>query len=122
MKTNYKQYAINAAIRCLRLFRADSFASAEKVYRAMFNFRDLGYSDITALAQDGTITFPEIMNCAYLFLLMGILLAVVFRGKEKIERNQGKGLSRNQALTAAVCFVLALLCMGRESVFIYFNF
>lgn len=104
------------------LFRADSFEIAGKVYRAMFNFRDLGYSDITALAQDGTITFPAIMNCAYLFLLMGILLAVVFRGKEKIERNQGKGLSRNQALTAAVCFVLALLCMGRESVFIYFNF
>lgn len=88
----------------------------------MFNFHDLGYANINALAQDGTVTFPAVMNCACIFLLMGVLLAVVFRGAERIERNRVEGLSRKQALTAAACFVLALMCMGRESVFIYFNF
>lgn len=104
------------------LFRADSFSGALRVYRAMFNFRNLGYSDISALVQDGTVAFPTAMNCGIIFLLLGLLLAVVFRGAERIDRSALEGLSRKHALAAAVFFVLALLCMGRESVFIYFNF
>ena len=104
------------------LFRADSFESAARVYRSMFRFGDLRISDFTALGQDGTVTFPAIVYGAGIFLLIGILLAVVFQGAERIRRPSGEGLSGKQALIAAACFAMALLCMGRESVFIYFNF
>lgn len=104
------------------LFRANSFERALRVYKAMFNFRDLGYSNIPALVQDGIVTFPAILSCAFVFLLLGTLLTVVFCGAEWIERKQQNDLTRNQALFAAFCFALSLLCMGRESVFIYFNF
>ena len=104
------------------LFRANSFEGALRIYKAMFNFQNLGYSNISTLTQDGTVAFPTILNCVYIFLLIGVLFAVVFRGAERIGREQQDGLSGRQALFAAVCFALSLLCMGRESVFIYFNF
>jgi len=104
------------------LFRADSFKSAGKVYKAMLNFRDFGFSNITALAQDGIVTFPAIIYGTCIFVLLGALFAVVFRGIERIKCYPENGRSVKQAMIAAVCFALSLLCMGRESVFIYFNF
>ena len=104
------------------LFRADSFEEAQGIYKAMLNFGNLDFSTISVLVQDGTVSFPTILNCAVVFLLLGVLLMVIFRSVERIDRNQKAGFSGIQAVLAAVCVVLSLLCMGRESVFIYFNF
>ena len=104
------------------LFRADSFENAAAVYRAMLNFRNPGFSAVTSLASDGTVTLPAVLSGIYIFSLLAALLAVVFSGKERIERTDTKGLSLKQAMAAAFCCALTLLCIGRESVFIYFNF
>lgn len=104
------------------LFRADSFESAGRIYKAMFNFADLGYANLTALAQDGTVTFPAIINCGYIFLLLGGLMAVILSGRERVTAKNTRQLSGCHAIVAVICVVLSLLCMGRESVFIYYNF
>jgi len=104
------------------LFRADSFESAGRMYRAMVRFGNPGVSQITALASDGTVTFPAMINGLLIFSLLGILLMVVFSGKEYIERTSCDSLTRRQAVLSTVFFALSLLCIGRESVFIYFNF
>ena len=104
------------------LFRAESFENAANVYRAMFNYRDIGYDNLTALALDGIVTFPAIMNCAYIFLLLGAALTVVFQGKERVSLGEKEAMTKSRLLIAVACVVLSVLCMGRESVFIYYNF
>lgn len=104
------------------LFRAESFENAANIYRAMFNFRSIGCSDLTALAQDGIVTFPAIINCAGIFLFLGVTLTVVFLGKERVNLRDKETMTGSHLLVAAVCALLAVLCMGRESVFIYYNF
>lgn len=104
------------------LFRAESFENAADIYRAMFNFRSIGYSNLTALAQDGIVTFPAVINCSFIFLILGALLTVVFLGKERVTLREKETMTVSRLLIAAVFMLLAVLCMGRESVFIYYNF
>ncbi len=104
------------------LFRADSFENARSIYHAMFNFRNPGFADLTMLAQDGIVSFPAAFNCMWIVLLLFGLSALVFHGKEKIRISRGHSLARAHLLTAVICFVVSTLCIGRESVFIYYNF
>ena len=104
------------------LFRAESFERATIVYRGMFDFSYQGYESLNQMMMDGTVAFPMPVNCAYVFVLLVGLLTLVFTGREKIRVQKDQLLTRGHAWRAAVCFVLALMCMGRESVFIYYNF
>ena len=54
-------------------------------------------------------------------LLTGLLL-VVFRCRNSAERLDGLVLNRRSMLEAAVLFSVSVLCLSRNSVFIYFNF
>ena len=104
------------------LFRAESFEAASVIYRGMFDFENPGMNSLSLMMMDGTVAFPMLVNCACVFMVLAGLLTVVFSGREKIRLQKDQLLTRGQAWLAAACFVLALMCMGRESVFIYYNF
>ena len=105
------------------LFRAESFAQAAAVYRGMIAFGNLGLAQLdTVVGQAAFLNFPLPVDLAYFFGLTALLLVLVFRAKNSAEllarfRPSGKSLA-----AAALLFCAALLCMTRESVFIYFNF
>ena len=104
------------------LFRADSFSDALAVYSGMINFSDLGLTQLTTIVYDGVIAFPSIVNCMLVFGTIPILLLIVFFGTNSIDLFKTFNMSRKTLFISALLFCISVLCLGRGSVFIYFNF
>ena len=104
------------------LFRADSFSDALAVYSGMINFSDLGLMQLTTIVYDGVIAFPSIINCMLVFGTIPILLLIVFFGTNSIDLFKTFNMSRKTLFVSALLFCISVLCLGRGSVFIYFNF
>jgi alginate O-acetyltransferase complex protein AlgI len=105
------------------LFRADGFGQALEVWRGMVAFGNPGIDQLnTIVGTAAYIDFPLVLDCVYILLLEGILLFVVFRCPNSSDLLSRFTPSRKTMVAAAALFTIALLCLTRESVFIYFNF
>ena len=105
------------------LFRADGFTQAIEVYKGMLAFGNIGISQLdTVVGHAANLNFPMLMDCAYILGLETFLLIVVFKFKNSATMLQQFTASRKTLITASLLFSTALLCMTRQSVFIYFNF
>ena len=104
------------------LFRAESWSQAKAVYTGMFSFGNLAFSQLATIAFDGNINFPNILDYAYVLGLLVCCILVVFLCKNSAEKLRSFKPCKAQLFAAVVMFCLSLLCMTRESVFIYFNF
>ena len=104
------------------LFRAESFSQAGMVYIGMLSFGSLNLEQLAALVLDNAFDFPTIVDIAYLFSLLAVLLAVVFRcrnSRELLEKFRCSG--RSLAFTVFL-FCFSVIHLSRGSIFIYFNF
>lgn len=104
------------------LFRAESFSQAGMVYSGMLSFGSLNLEQLAALVLDNAFDFPTIVDITYLFSLLAVLLAVVFRC-----RNSREMLERFRCSGSSLVFTVFLFCfsaihLSRGSIFIYFNF
>ncbi len=104
------------------LFRAETFEQAVSVYKSMINFSNIGLSSVSALAADGIMGLPAPIALAYVAVLVIGLLAVVFFSKNVIEKAEKFKPTTVNSLIVALLFVVSVLFISRESVFIYFNF
>ena len=104
------------------LFRAESFSQAGMVYSGMLSFGSLELGQLAALVLDNSFDFPTIVDIAYLFSLLAVLLAVVFRCKSsRLLLEQFRCSGRSLAFTVFL-FCFSVLHLSRGSIFIYFNF
>ena len=104
------------------LFRAESFSQAGMVYSGMLSFGSLELGQLAALVLDNSFDFPTIVDITYLFSLLAVLLAVVFRCRSSrllLEKFRCSG--RSLAFTVFL-FCFSVLHLSRGSIFIYFNF
>ncbi len=114
------------------LFRSDSISQWKSILYRILTFQDLSVSDgllsVFRLPETGvlvnTLHVVDILETEVrglwmlLFLSSAIFLCLV-------PENNYRKLFRNNAfwmLAAAVAFIWAFLCLGGESVFVYFNF
>ncbi|MBO4711131.1 MBOAT family protein [bacterium] len=105
------------------LFRAEGFSQAIEVYRGMLAFGNMEISQLdTIVGLVGYMKFPMIANCVYILGLEAFLLMIVFKYKNSSVMLQQFTATRKNLLSASLFFTVALLCLTRESVFIYFNF
>ena len=104
------------------LFRADSFRQAVHVYRGMININNIGLSDLSTVAYDGIIAFPGIINIAYVLGIVSILLKVVFLCDNSSQKIVNYDTNSKTLLYSVLLFCISILCLARNSVFIYFNF
>ena len=104
------------------LFRAESFSQALTVYSGMINFGYMGLSGLTTMAYDGVIAFPAIVNYVYVLGSIVLLLSVVFFGTSSCDLLKNFKPGKRTLLASAFLFCISVLCLGRNSVFIYFNF
>lgn len=104
------------------LFRAESFEQAKAIYFGMFSFDNIGFSQLAAIAFDGVINFPAIVDYAYIFALLGAAMFTVFFCPNSAKLLESFKPSKARLMAAVLMFCISLLCMTRESVFIYFNF
>lgn len=105
------------------LFRADRFGQALEVWRGMVAFGNPAIAQLdTVVGTAAYIDFPLAFDCVYILVLEAVLLFVVFRYPNSCDLLDRFRPSRKTMSVAAVLFVIALLCLARESVFIYFNF
>ena len=104
------------------LFRAESFSQAGMVYSGMLSFGSLNLGQLAALVLDNSFDFPTIVDIAYLFSLLAVLLAVVFRCRSsRLLLEQFRCSGRSLAFTVFL-FCFSVLHLSRGSIFIYFNF
>ena len=104
------------------LFRAESFRQAATVWRGMVNFRDIGLEAVSALGVDGLIGFPAGVRAGYVLLLVAGLVWFAIASRSARERLARFSFSRAQIAGTTLLFVLSVIHLARESVFIYFNF
>lgn len=105
------------------LFRADGFRQALEVWRGMVAFGNPAIAQLnTVVGTAAYIDFPLAFDCVYILVLEAVLLFVVFRCPNSCDLLDRFRPSRKTMSVAAFLFVIALLCLARESVFIYFNF
>ena len=105
------------------LFRAESFAQAAEVYKGMAAFGNLGLAQLATVAgQAGQLNFPTAVDIAHVTLYLGLLTAVVFRYPNSAALLDRFTPASKTLAVSSVLFFLALLCLTRQSVFIYFNF
>ena len=105
------------------LFRADGFRQALEVWRGMVAFGNPAIAQLnTVVGTAAYIDFPLAFDCVYILILEAVLLFVVFRCPNSCDLLDRFRPSRKTMNVAAFLFVIALLCLARESVFIYFNF
>lgn len=105
------------------LFRAESFAQAVEVYKGMLAFGNLDFAQLqTVVGFEADVNLPAIMDYGYIMGLVGLLLVVVFGCRNSAEYLEKFRASKKTLVAAVVLFSVAVLCLSRESVFIYFNF
>lgn len=105
------------------LFRAEDIGQTMSIYRGMVNFSRVKLSQLDmVMGETANINFPLVFDIAYIGTMITTLLAVVFGCKNSAVRLERFTVSKKTAIAAAALFAVALLCLSRESVFIYFNF
>ena len=105
------------------LFRAEGISKAIEIYKGMFAFNNIGLSDInTVVGYTANLNFPLIVDIAYVLGMTLLLLLVVFKYKNSSTMLENYLPAPKTFITAALLFAVAMLCLSRESVFIYFNF
>ena len=102
------------------LFRAESFAQALTIWKGMIRVQDLRLRELGDMAFE-SFSMPSI-GIPYLLGTVLLLLGIVFFTRNTAERTQ-QALSRTRyAVVMAALLVISLLAVGKNSVFIYFNF
>lgn len=105
------------------LFRAESFGQALEVYQGMLAIGNLNFAQLqTVVGFEADVNLPAVMDYAYIIGMIGLLLLIVFGCQNSAERLEKFNGSKKTLATAVVFFCVAILCLSRESVFIYFNF
>lgn len=105
------------------LFRAENFEQALEVYRGMLSFGNIGFSQLaTVVGTEGGVNLPTIVDYGYILAVIGTLLYIVFGQKNSKYCLEKFTTSKKTMIATAIMFVISLLCLSRESVFIYFNF
>ncbi len=105
------------------LFRAENFGQALEIYKGMLSFGNVCFSQLeTVVGVDGGVNLPAIIDYGYILSLISALLYVVFCRKNSVYQLEKFTASKKTLVAAAVMFTISLLCLSRESVFIYFNF
>ena len=104
------------------LFRAESFEQAAAQYKNMFSFGSLGLKNLSVLAENGVLNYPNIMDYAYVLGAIATALGVVFlckNSRDKLKEFKPTGMT---AAIVVVMVCLVIVCLSRQGVFIYFNF
>ena len=105
------------------LFRAEDIGQTMNIFRGMVAFSDINLAQLDAvMGETANINFPATFDILYISGILTTLLFVVFGCKNSATRLERYTPSNKTAITAAALFAVGLLCLSRESVFIYFNF
>ena len=104
------------------LFRAESFGQALAVWKGMLGFGGVGLAQLAELTFDNTINFPAAVDYLWVGGVLLALLCVVFFTANSAQKVPKYAADRRGAVLVAAIFVVAMIAVGRNSVFIYFNF
>lgn len=105
------------------LFRGENMGQTMEIYRGMVAFDNIALTQLDLImGETANINFPVMFDIAYISTMIVALLFVVFGCKNSASRLECYVANNKTAITAAGLFAVAILCMSRESVFIYFNF
>lgn len=105
------------------LFRAESWAQAGAVYKAMFAPRAVGsLAEISALFYDGYSNLPQLMSLGMIGLIFAVGALWVVKEKNAKALARDFRITPRSALLFAAVYAFAILHLTRLSPFIYFNF
>ena len=89
----------------------------------MIAFGNLGLSQLnTVVGQAGYLNFPMGIDIPYVIVYILLLLTVVFACRNSASLLDRFAVSSKTLAVSSILFLVAFLCLSRQSVFIYFNF
>lgn len=104
------------------IFNASNMGKALDIYRGLFNFSNLGFWEVGALAADGIVGIPTKLGALMIYAAIVALTFVVMKCPNAVQIANRTKLTRGAALFTAALFALCVVHMSRGAVFIYFNF
>ncbi len=107
----------------LTVFNCATVTQAGEYYRGLFNFSNLGISQMKNIVYDGIMGVPVAVAVAFAVAMAAVSFVLSFRKKSASKRllEHFEPTLPKAALIAAV-FAVSVMCMSRSEVFIYFNF
>jgi len=104
------------------LFRAKEIEQASKILKAMVLPNSFDFMQIGLLYYDGIMSLPTIL-CTFLVVVTLLsLLIVVFKAPNALELAARFKVCNFTIWKTSVALFISVICLGRASVFIYFNF
>jgi hypothetical protein len=88
----------------------------------MAGLSGVGAGQLRELGYDGIINFPSAIFAANIALYLGACFFIVFCRENSLHMAENFRRTLPSALTTALAFLAAVVCMSRISPFIYFNF
>ncbi len=104
------------------LFRAENLVGALVVYKGLIGLSGMRFEQISQIAKDGIVNFPDFINYIYVMGILLLTLIITFKCQNSIDRMHNFIRTRRNALCVAFLFWISVICMSRESIFIYFIF
>lgn len=105
------------------LFRIPSIDNALIVLRKMFIPENFSFAGIGQFATDGILTYPDIVQVAYVFTLLAIMMLISFAlPKNSIDLYNGFKPKVKYAIGASILLCISIIHLSKAGAFIYFNF
>jgi alginate O-acetyltransferase complex protein AlgI len=104
------------------LFRAETLGDALKVYKGLFDFRNINAGQLQEIVFDDIIVFPLPISIANVTFWLSACSLMVFCRKNSIGMRNDFQKTTKTAIATAFLFLVAIIHLSRTSPFIYFNF
>ena len=107
------------------MVQASTLGMAMNIYGSLFKF-DFSNNDwlvsLGYMAEDGIIGIPNSVNIVILLVVFVVLTCIALFPKNAIERYQAFKPSVKNVTTTVILFVICVLHLSKDTIFIYFNF
>nr|WP_307206510.1 MBOAT family O-acyltransferase [Paenibacillus harenae] len=104
------------------IFRATSMEQAIRILKAMVIPKSFDVMQIGLLYYDGIMNLPTILCTLIILATLLTLLIIVFKATNALELAAIFKVNNLTVWKTSVALFVSIICLGRSSVFIYFNF
>lgn len=95
------------------LLGTDSNAQAVTIYKSLLNFSNFGFQQISEVAAEGSLYFPDFVNVGYFLVTIILSVVICFFGKNTKDIMKGASLTTISAIGLGLLFLIIVIHLTR---------